>query len=211
MRKVTTLAVSALLALVSSAAALDLTGGPSATPPGGGGCSASGTLARGSGLTLSCTVTSPGNFVDLYFGIDNATVNGMAMDGSGPSSFEVFRYSSGTASSIVYTSTTTIDNVLGTTEDVNTRLVLTLTSGTGIVVDTGGDPADNGNGDIQKLFRISGNSFSVHVDVDSNTSSIPIFGASNTNVYDPIHVPSSGGGKSITSLSLAFYYNECTP
>jgi len=162
---------------------------------------------------LNCTVTSPGNFVDLYFGIaNNGVSNGLAMDGSGPSGFEIFRYSSSTPSSIIYTSTTTIDNVLGSsTEDVNTRLVLTLTSGTGTVVDTGGNPASNGNGDIQKLFRIAGSSFSVHVDVDSNTLAIPIFGASNTNVYDPTHGPANGGGGSITQLTLSFYYNECAP
>jgi hypothetical protein len=201
----------AMLALGSTARALDLTGGPSDTPPGGGGCTASGTLARDNGLTLNCTVTSPGNFVDLYFGLtNNTTPNGMAMDGSGPSGFEILRYSSATTNSIVYTSTTTIDD-LGSTEDVNTRLVLTLTAGTGIVVDTGGTPANNDNGDIQKLFRIAGGSFSVHVDVDSNTLAIPTFGASNTNVYDPTHMPSNEGGGSITRVAFGFYYNECSP
>jgi hypothetical protein len=212
-RSVAALAILAFLALGPSAHALDLTGGPSDTPPGGGGCTASGTLARGTGLTLNCTVTSPENFVDLYYGLaNNGVANGLAMDGSAPSGFEIFRYSSSTPTSIVYTSTTTVDDVLGSsTEDVNTRLVLTLTSGTGTVVDTGGSPANNGNGDIQKLFRIAGSSFSVHVDVDSNTLAIPTFGASNTNVYDPVHGPSSGGGGSITQLTLGFYYNECTP
>ena len=206
------LAIS-LLAFCSIAGALDLTGGPSDTPPGGGGCTASGTLARGTGLTLSCTVTSPANFVDLYFGVaNNGVANGVAMDGTAPSSFEIFRYSSSTPSSITYTSTTTVDDVLGSSaEDVNTRLVLTLTSGTATVVDTGGTPANNGSGDIGKLFRIAGGSFSVHVDVDSNTLGIPIFGASNTNVYDAVHGPSSGGGGSITQLTLGFYYNECNP
>ena len=136
----------------------------------------------------------------------------MAMDGSGPSGFEIFRYSSSTPSSIIYTSTTTIDDVLGSsTEDVNTRLVLTLTSGTGTVVDTGGTPANNDNGDIQKLFRIAGSSFSVHVDVESNTSAIPVFGASLTDVYDPIHTPASGAGAPSRESNLQFYYNECTP
>ncbi len=133
------------------------------------------------------------------------------MDGSGPSGFEVFRYSSSTPSSIIYTSTTALDDVLSSTEDVNTRLVLTLTSGTGTVVDTGGTPASNDNGDIQKLFRIAGSSFSVHVDVNANASAIPIFGASNTDVYDPTHTPASGAGGSITSVDLQFYYNECAP
>jgi hypothetical protein len=209
---VAAVAMLAVLGFGSMARALDLTGGPSDTPPGGGGCTASGTLAQDGGLTLSCTVSSPGNFVDLYFGLaNNEVANGMAMDGSGPSGFEIFRYSSATASSIIYTSTTTIADFSGSTQDVNTRLVLTLTSGTGIVVDTGGTPANNDNGDIQKLFRIAGSSFSVRVDVDSNTLAIPTFGASNPNVYDPVHIPSSGGGDSITNVSFGFYYNECTP
>jgi hypothetical protein len=205
-------AIVSLLAFGSSARALDLTGGPADAPPGGGGCTASGSLAGADGLTLSCTVTTPGNFVDLYFGLANdGSANGAAMDGSGPSGFEIFRYSSSTPSSIIYTSTTTVDDVLSSTEDVNTRLVLTLTSGTGTVVDTGGTPASNDSGDIQKLFRIAGSSFSVHIDVDANTSAIPIFGPSNTDVYDPTHTPASGAGSSITSVDFQFYYNECTP
>jgi hypothetical protein len=94
-------------------------------------------------------------------------------------------------------------------QDVNTRVVLTLTSGTGTVVDTGGSPANNDNGDIQKLFRITSSSFSVHIDVASNTPPIPIFGGSNPHVYDPTQTPASGTVNR-TRVDLAFYYNECT-
>jgi hypothetical protein len=203
--------ILALLLVSSTAHALDLSGGPSDTLPEGGGCTSSGTIGKGSGITYTCTITSPGSFADVYFGIaNNEIVNGMAMDGSGPSGFEIFRYSSSTPKSIVYTSTTTINNVLGSSaEDVNTRLVLTLTSGSGTVIDTGGTPANNGNGDIEKLFRITSASFAVNVDVSSNKLSIPSFGPANDSVFNPTHTPPSL--RSMGQVDLAFYWNGCTP
>jgi hypothetical protein len=206
----TALAIAALLGFVSAAQALDLTG-PSNTLPGGGSCTVSGDLGSKTGATWSCTITSPGSFADVYFGMANAaSVNGNAMDGSGPSGFEVLRYSGHTSSSIVYTSSTTLHNELGSaTQAVNTRVVLTLASGTGTVVDTAGNPANNGNGDVDKLFRITSSSFSVHADVTSNTPPIPIFGESSPNVYDPTHTPASGT-RNNTRVYLAFYYNGCT-
>ena len=200
----------AFLAIGQRARALDLTAGPVDMPPGGVTCQ-SDVDPDGSGLTLQCTISTPGAFADLYFGLaNNSAVNGVAMDGTAPSAREIFRYSSSTARSIFYTSATTIDNIVtGATEHVNTRLELTLTSGTGIVIDTGGNPANNGNGDIQKLFRIAGNTFSLRLAVTSNHLTIPTFGPSNSHVFNAIHHPPTTS--SMTAVNTGFYYQQCTP
>jgi len=211
LRGVATLAMLAFLAIGQHARALDLTGGPTVSPPGGVTCTPSDLEPGGTGLTLTCTIGNPGAFADLYFGLaNNATANGMEMNGMLPTGREIFRYASSTANSITYTSMTTVNDLLGSSaRNVNSRLVLTLTSGTGIVIDTAGSPANNDQGDIQKLFRIAGNSFSVRLDVTSNTLGIPTFGGSNTNVFDQIHKPPMSG--STTTVNFGFYYNECTP
>ena len=55
------------------------------------------------------------------------------------------------------------------TQPVSNRLVLTLTGGSASVVSAGGNPADNSNGDIQRLFQItSGSSFTVRADVQAS-------------------------------------------
>ncbi len=207
----TLLVMGCLAASAAECRAVDLTGGPSASPPGGGGCTASGTPGRGSGLTLECTVTRPANFVDLYFGLVNdETVNGIAMDGSGPSGFETFRYSSHTSRSITYVSSSEVGTkAASSTEPASTRMVLTLESGRGVVIATDGDPADNTNGDIGQLFRVAGSSFSVHVDLQSNTKTSPIFSEANTGLYDSAETPANT--RSLTKLDFGFYYNECTP
>ena len=204
------LAMLALLAIGQSASALELTAGPVDMPPGGVTCQTN-VDQDGSGLTLQCTIANPGAFVDLYFGLaNNSAVNGYAMDGTGPTEREIFRYSSSTAQSIVYTSATTIDNIVtNATEHVNTRLVLTLTSGNGIVIDTVGTPVNNNNGDIQKLFRIAGNTFSLRLAVTSNHLTIPDFGPSNSHVFNAIHHPPMVS--SIVGVNTAFYYLQCAP
>src|SRR5215471_2540213 len=141
---IATVAILAFLAIGPSARALTLTG-PTDTPPGGATCSPSDAEPNGTSLTWTCTVSNPGAFTDLYFGLaNNATINGMEMNGTMLSSGEIFRYSSSTAQSFSYTGTTTIENLVsGSAENVNTRLVLTLTAGSGIVIDTAGNPANN--------------------------------------------------------------------
>jgi len=197
-----------ILAAATTASALQLTGGPVVTPPGGGGCTASGTAGRGNGLTLTCTISAPGNFTDLYFGLANETsLNGMAMDGTGPSGFETFRYSSSTSDSIIYTSSSPI-NDFGTTQQTSTRLILTLASGNGFVIATDGTPADNGNGDIRQLFRVSGSSFTVHVDMQSNEIHHPVFTESNTGLYDTVRT--SANTRTLNKLDFGFYYRSCS-
>ena len=208
--RIAVLVMLALLAVGQRARALEITAGPVDMPPGGVTCQTD-VDQDGSGLTLQCTISNPGAFVDLYFGLANSTAsNGYAMDGTGPTEREIFRYSSSTAQSIVYTSATTIDNIVtNATEHVNTRLVLTLTSGNGIVIDTGSNPANNDNGDIQKLFRISGNTFSLRLAVTSNHLTIPDFGPSNSHVFNAIHHPPMVS--SIVGVNTGFYYLQCTP
>jgi hypothetical protein len=200
----------AFLAIGQRTRALELTAGPVDMPPGGVTCQTN-VDSDGSGLTLQCTISNPGAFADLYFGLaNNAAANGLAMDGTAPSAREIFRYSSSTANSIVYTSATTINNIItNATEHVNTRLVLTLTAGTGIVIDTGGTPANNANGDIQKLFRISGNSFSLRLALTSNHLAIPTFGSSNSHVFNAIHHPPMTS--SMIAVNTGFYYLGCAP
>src|SRR5262245_56570349 len=210
LRDLAALATLAAILAAPCAGALQLTAGPVDMPPGGVTCQTD-VDQDGSGLTLQCTIATPGAFADLYFGLaNNSAVNGYATDGTAPSNREIFRYSSSTANSIVYTSATTIDNIItNATEHVNTRLVLTLTAGDGIVIDTGGSPANNDNGDIQKLFRIAGNTFSLRLAVTSNHLDIPTFGPSNAHVFNAIHHPPMVN--SIIGVNTGFYYLQCTP
>jgi hypothetical protein len=210
LRDLAALATLAAILAAPRAGALQLTAGPVEMPPGGVTCQTT-VDQDGSGLTLQCTIATPGAFADLYFGLaNNAVANGLEMDGTAPSAREIFRYSSSTARSIFYTSATTIDNIqTGATEHVNTRLELTLTSGNGIVIDTGGNPANNANGDIQKLFRIAGNTFSLRLAVTSNHLTIPTFGPSNSHVFNAIHHPTTTS--SMTAVNTGFYYLQCAP
>ena len=208
---VAVLAVLGVLAGVGRAPALTLTGGPTASPPGGITCTQSELGPTGSAMTLTCTIANPEMFADLYFGMANTgQANGVEMNGALPSGREVFRYSTNTLRSITYTSATTVDNLFGgSAENVNSRLVLTLLSGSGAVIDTGGTPANNGSGDIQKLFRIPGDAFSVRIEVSSNHLQTPEFGPPNENVFNRIHKPPMSG--STTEINLGFYYLQCTP
>src|SRR5215475_15564233 len=210
LRDLAALATLAAILAAPCAGALQLTAGPVDMPPGGVTCQTD-VDQDGSGLTLQCTIATPGAFVDLYYGLANNTaVNGYAMDGTGPTDREIFRYSSSTAQSIVYTSATTIDNIVtNATEHVNTRMVLTLTSGNGIVIDTGGNPANNDNGDIQKLFRIAGNTFSLRLAATSNHLDFPTFGSSNSHVFNAIHHPTTVS--SMIAVNTGFYYLGCNP
>src|SRR4030095_4274246 len=131
-------------------------------------------------------------------------------DGTAPSAREIFRYSSSTANSIVYTSATTINNIItNATEHVNTRLVLTLTAGTGIVIDTGGTPANNANGDIQKLFRISGNSFSLPLAPTATLLPPPPCGSPTSLFFTAPHPPPMTS--SMIAVNTGFYYLGCAP
>ena len=145
----------------------------------------------------------------VYFGIKNNTnVNGNTMTGSAPTSGSsaVFDYSSSTSNSITYVSTTTVADQVHGTQPVNNQLVLTLTGGTASVVATGGFPASNSFGDIERVFLVTSGSFSIRADVKASQ---PFFGLGQAcpAVFDPSHAPLGSGD--VSKVDLAFYYSDC--
>lgn len=197
---------------VSRAPALIITGGPSYTLPGGGSCSVSGITSDGAGATLTCTGVNLAAHTKVYWGIRNdLTPNGNTMTGVNPaaSSAAVFRYDSSTATSITYTSTTTISDVFHGSHTVNNRLTLAVSAGSASVVVTGGTPANSpANGDIERVFQISSGSFTIEADVESNDGFFPVFGRSCDAVYDPSHSTTGNGGDR-SRVDVAFYFSDC--
>lgn len=204
------LAAVAGLCLASSASALILSGGPAYTLPGGGSCSSTGIASQTGGAVVTCTGVNVSGHTKVYFGIKNNTsVNGQTMNGAQPAaaSTAVFRYLSNTANSITYTDSTTLTDVLNGPQDVNGQLILTLTAGSATIVATGGNPANNANGDIQALFQVTSTSFSVRVDVRGSTSMFAM-GQAMPTVYNPTHTPAAGLG-GISRVDLGFYWSSC--
>ena len=62
---------------------------------------------------------------------------------------------------------------------------------------------------LQQLFRIAGNTFSVRIDVTSNTFAIPDLGPSNTHVFNVTNTAPMSG--TTTTVNMGFYYLQCTP
>jgi hypothetical protein len=207
-----------VLAGSGAASALTLTGGPVYTLPGGGSCTVSGTpsITGTSGATVSCTGVNLSAHTNVYFGIRNSSnPNRNTMTGTGG----VFTFTSNTASSITYGSSTSFTtqstgpgpaNISPTSQTVTNRLILSLTAGSGTVVATGGTPANSGtNGDIQALFKLtSGSSFTFTADLDGSSSSFPTLGQVNPTVFDQAHTTVGGGGD-VSGVDLAFYYSDC--
>ena len=207
------LSALALLTPASDAAALVITGGPTYSLPGGGSCTVSNVHSRSTGATVTCTGVNLGVHSNVYFGIKNNTsVNGIAYDGSGPSGGEIFGFSSAGGSSITYTASGNITSLITApalgTDVVSTTLTIALSSGSASVVNTGGNPASNGNGAIERLFRLtSGSSFTFEVDI---TGSDPHFsGQACTGVYDPSNVTTGAGLTCLGRVDLGFYYSDC--
>ncbi|MDX2167872.1 MAG: hypothetical protein SF182_12435 [Deltaproteobacteria bacterium] len=204
-------ATLAVLGLASQAPALIISGGPTYTLPGGGSCSVSGTTGATGGATLTCTGVNLAAHTKVYFGIRNSSVvNANSMTGS-PStagSPEVFRFASNTGTSITYTSTTTVNDVVSGGLNVNQQLILTLTSGSATVVAAGGNPGNNSNGDINALFQVNSASFSVRADIKGSftlsgyTQALP-------GIYDPTRTASGAGADDFSRVDVAFYYSDC--
>ena len=197
------------LGLATSAPALVITGGPVYGLPGGGSCTVSGDPSKGTGATISCTGVNLSAHSNVYFGIRNDTnVNGNSMTGATPSGAAVFGFSSSGATSITYASSTTVNNALvSPTQAVTSTLILSSTAGSTSVVATGGTPADNGNGQIQRLFKLtSGTNFTFTALINASSSSFS--GVTNPGVYDPTHTPASGASD-ISKVDVAFYYSDC--
>jgi hypothetical protein len=206
------MAVGLLVGWVTMGSALTITGGPVYTLPGGGSCTVSGTTTLAGGATVSCTGVNLGAHSNVYFGIKNNTiVNGNTMTGSAATagSAAVFTWLSNTASSITYESTTSVNDFMLGSQPVTNRLTLTLTSGSATVVPTGGIPANNTRGDIERLFRItSGSSFSIRVDVDATSPSFGLpFDNACPKVFNPTKTTINGGD--ISRVDLGFYYSDC--
>lgn len=204
------LALGQGVTLPQASNSLIITGGPTYTLPGGGSCSVSGQPSRGSGATVTCSGVNLAAHTNVYFGVKNNTApNGNTMTGTQPSGAAVFNFSSSDANSITYASATTINNVLGSSaQPVSNQMIITRTAGSATVVPTGGVPANNANGQIERLFRLDGgSSFTFTVQVRSSTAGIVGFGISNPHVYDPTHTTINNGD--IARVDLGFYYSSC--
>ena len=208
--RIAAVSLLALCGAVSTASALIISGGPSYTLPGGGSCTVSGVTANSGGATVSCTGVNLGAHTKVYFGIRNdINVNGNTMTGTAPAaaSASVFRYSTSGGSSVTYTSSTSIDDQLNGTLPVSNQLVLTLLSGSATVVASGGTPANTANGDIERLFQITGgSSFSVRADVRASNS-LHAIGYADPAVFDPTNT--NPAVSNLSRVSLAFYYSDC--
>ena len=191
---------------------LVITGGPTYSLPGGGSCTVSGIASATGGATVSCTGINLAAHTRVYLGIKNNTIpNGQTMTGTAPAagSAAIFTYLSNTASAITYQSTTTVNDQVNGTQTVTNRLVLTRTAGTGTVVATGGIPANNIRGDIERLFEITGGTtFTVRVDVQASNPIFPGFGNALPHLYNPARTPPSGASD-ISRVDLGFYYSDC--
>jgi hypothetical protein len=186
--------------------------------PNGGTCNVTGSPCMTGGATVTCSGLSPSSFEDLFFGLRNDQfVLGETLSGNSgptPSSPAVFRHSGGAGTVITYLGA---ENPAATTifkasapvgpQNVATRLLLTLTSGSATIVTTGGVPADNANGDIGSLFRLTSSSFSVRVDLQASSPSFPAFGNSCPSVFDPTHTR-AGVDQEISHVDLGFYWRE---
>ncbi|TMA71828.1 MAG: hypothetical protein E6J77_25775, partial [Deltaproteobacteria bacterium] len=208
----TAVAVLAGLCVAGRASALVTTAGPVYTLPGGGSCALSGTAASASaGGTWTCTGVNTSAHTHVYFGMRvDLNANGNTMTGVAPSGGSVFSTVTGTtATSITYdgSSTTVADQVNGT-QTVTNQLVLTTNSGS--VVATGGNPAGNGNGAILDLFSLptgqSSLSFTVTAKINASAPTFALQAA--LTAYDSTHTPSAGLGE-FSKVDLAFYYSDC--
>jgi len=190
-------------------ATISVHGGPTYDPPGPGSCIVTGIPCASGGATVTCTGFDPNAVSALYFGIRNDQfVIGHSQTEFVPvaNSAEVFRIGSIAENSITYTGSTSIFNVVANTiEAVDTRLVLTFESGTGTLVATGGNPANNGNGDVEYLWRVTSPNFTVDVDVLARTASFPVYGNSCAAVFDPSRTR-AGIDADNSRVDLGFYF-----
>src|SRR6059058_2361838 len=205
-------AVAVLAGLASRASALTITGGPVYTLPGGGSCSLSGTATSAStGGTWTCTGVNTSAHSHVYFGMRvDTNANGNTMTGATPSGGSVFSTVTGTtATSITYDgSTTTVADQVNGTQTVTNQLVLTTNSGS--VVATGGNPPGNSNGVIGDLFSLptgqSSLSFTVTGKINASAPTFALQAA--LTAYDNTHTPASGASD-FSKVDLAFYYSDC--
>jgi hypothetical protein len=212
MKRVALFGILAMMGLAPRASALIITSQGNVLP-GGGSCLATNVTTTGSGATFNCTGIVLTGHTKVYLGIRNTvSPNGNNMLNADPaaSSPAVFRSSSTAASSITYTSTTSVNQQVpsAATLAVTNTLNLTRTAGSGTVVATGGNPANSpANGDIGFLFQITAaGTFTLDVDILAQDSSFGL-GQACPAVYDPSHVNVAGGDHS--RVDMQFYWSDC--
>jgi len=199
-----------LLGWSSVAAGLTVHGGPLYAGSGGvtGSCTVSGNACLTAGATVTCSGLNPSSFQNLYYGIRNDQfVDGVKEVGSGGPVAGTDQFKSGTGT-ITYSGTTTVhDNITSTNLAVNTKLVLTVTGGSVTVVSTGGNPANNNNGDIDLLFKVSSTNLTVTVQVQAALSPGSPSAGSCPTVFDPTHT-TDVTDKDVSHVDLGFYYED---
>lgn len=201
-------AALAVLLLASNAPAIVISGGPVAAPPGGGSCVVSGSPNVSTGATVTCSGLNLGAVRHLYFGmrVDRTTI-GDALDNTGPSSSEIFRYSSRTATEARYTGTTQIYNsLLPGYQVVNTEMKLGFQSGMGAFIADASIHALNSpaNGDVEVLREVNSSSFTTTAKTNAFNGSAWVAAASH---FDAINTPSTD--KNLDRVDVGFYYDTC--
>ena len=181
------LAMLVSFGLASNASALILTGGPAYTLPGGGSCTVAGVACQTGGATVSCTGVNLGGSHARLLRHQEQHQRERQYDDRQRAGF---RLAGGVRLREQHRQ---LDHLhehddrrrqIHGTQPVNNQLVLTLTGGTASVVATGGFPASNSFGDIERVFRVTSSSFSIRADVRASN---PFFGPGQAcpAVYDP--------------------------
>ena len=200
-----------LVTVASNAGALIVDGGPFYAGSGGvsGSCTVSGTPSLSGGAMITCTGLNPNNFQNLYFGIRNDQfVNGETMTGVAPAanSGAVYRIAGTSGNSqITYAGTTSVFDSVSGTHSVTTNLVLALTGGTATLTAAGGNPANNGNGDIADLWKVTSSNLTVIVNAQASDAPFPVLGLSCPTVFDPSRTRNGIDGD-ISKIDVGFYW-----
>jgi hypothetical protein len=236
MKVVTVVGTLALLGVASRASAQSsgpAYAGTGGTPESGASCTVSPALTSSQGASISLetvTCSSVSQSAVIYFGIRNDQfVIGDHMTGTGGPVAGTNQFTGpvagagpcpGTNCTITYSGTTTVtDNISGTACGascaVTTQLVLTLTSGTGSIVSVpnSAPTANTSNGDIGKLFLVTGSSFTVTVAVNATNVNFGL-GFSAPAVFDPSNANTdalTGNNKDVSHVDLGFYWTNFTP
>jgi len=203
-------AIARTIAEVERPTSASIAHGPVYTLPGGGSCSVEGTPSLNGGATVTCSDINLEAHDNIYFGIKNDTnTNGMSMTGTAPSGNSVFRFLNNSANSLVYESTTAVNNQNGSAaEPVTSRLSLSRVTGSLAVVDSG-RLVNNTRGDVGKLFRVGTSSFTIDVDLNATSATRAGLSFANPHVFDSIATPDSGATRlSLSGVDLAFYYTD---
>jgi hypothetical protein len=205
------------VAVGASSASAIVFSGPAYLPPGGASCLLSGNAKLAGGATWTCTQTVA-NYSNLYIGIKNDNMpaatspQGESMDNNQPSGAEIFAHFSTGASTIVYTGTTSVRNlVAGGFTTAFTRLTLTFTGSGSMVTDATTVALSNANGAVHSLWRSTAANFTVNALLEaSDNAGGPWTAASTYYGTTLLHAKNTQNGESeISHVDVAFYYSTC--